>query len=545
MKFKKFDKTNLFVIFMITLCLIILISPLIQSKLIDGDDYIFHITRINSLIDTLRNGIFPIKIHTSIFNTYGYGYSFFYSNFFLYIPAILTLMGFKLINAYKLFLVFIFIMQAIISYYSSYTIIKNKVIAIIPTILILLSHNYILNTYYRFALGEMLAFAFLPLVIAGAYNLVYERFNKPSLLIIGFVGIVLTHVITTVIAVCFCVCFVLIHIKRIFHEKNFSKLILAALVVCALTAYYWIPLIEQITYQTLWLAFPMVYSSNKCIILFNLFDNSTFTLGSGIVFPIIIMSGLSIMGKHQSRSTEFLIFGMITALLSTNLFESFWRFSEKIFNIQFPWRVLGLATILLSFAIGIWVNDELESHHIKFSDSKVIMGVLLLFITNYYFALNQISYVLDMTTEIQEATYYNDPIALGYTQEYLPKNITDMDSDTNVFTTPNCAISSNGNLIFGLKQGLSFTFKTNGSAYYDIPFINYKGYQVTSTNDHNATSISASDNGLVRVYVNDQTLTSITVKYVGTSAQTIAYLISGTTLITVIGFVILRKRKRK
>jgi len=448
-------------------------------------------------------------------------------------------------TAYKIFLVFIFIMQAGTSYYSSYTIIKNKVIAVIPTILILLSHNYILNTYYRFALGEMLAFAFLPLVIAGMYNLVYERFNKPYLIIIGFVGIVLSHVITTVIAVCFCACFGLIHIKRIFQEKNFGKLILAALFVCALTAYYWIPLIEQFGYQTLWLTVPMVYSSDKLIILFNLFDNSTFTLGSGIVFPIVIMSGLLIIGKHKSRGFEFLIFGVFTALLSTNLFEWFWRFSQQIFNIQFPWRVLGLATILLSFAFGIWINETLENNHIKRDDLKVVIGILLLFITNYYFALNQIDYVLNTTTSTQEGAFYHNPIALGYTQEYLPKTITDFDSDTNVFDTPNCAIASNGNLVYGLKEGLTFSFKTNGSEYYDIPFISYKGYKVTSTNDHSATKVVPSDNGLVRVYVYDQTLTSITVEYVGTTAQYIAYLISGTTLIATIGFFILRKKKQK
>ncbi len=55
-----------------------------------------------------------------------------------------------------------------------------------------------LNLYVRLAVGETIAVAFLPLVVAGLYNLVTENFSKPYFLIIGLAGTCLSHLISTV-----------------------------------------------------------------------------------------------------------------------------------------------------------------------------------------------------------------------------------------------------------------------------------------------------------------------------------------------------------
>ena len=62
-----------------------------QDKTSIADDYLFHYARIQSITDSLKQGIFPVKIHFPMANTSGYGCGFFYPNLFLYIPAIINL----------------------------------------------------------------------------------------------------------------------------------------------------------------------------------------------------------------------------------------------------------------------------------------------------------------------------------------------------------------------------------------------------------------------------------------------------------------------
>ena len=52
-----------------------------------GSDDTFHLGRFYSLGMAIRNGIFPAQIRPILCYRYGYGEGFFYSDFFLYLPA--------------------------------------------------------------------------------------------------------------------------------------------------------------------------------------------------------------------------------------------------------------------------------------------------------------------------------------------------------------------------------------------------------------------------------------------------------------------------
>ena len=86
--------------------------------------------------------------------------------------------------------------------------------------LIATSFYFLTNVYYRFAVGEYLAMIFMPVLVAGMWDFVYNDFKNKKYIIIGMLGIVFSHTISIIIAVTFCIIFSLINIKIILKNPN-------------------------------------------------------------------------------------------------------------------------------------------------------------------------------------------------------------------------------------------------------------------------------------------------------------------------------------
>lgn len=74
-----------------------------QNGIYFHGDIAFHMGRIESLYLGLRNGIFPLKAHPSLANSFGYGEGSFYPDTILYFPALLQLAGVSLEGSFKIF----------------------------------------------------------------------------------------------------------------------------------------------------------------------------------------------------------------------------------------------------------------------------------------------------------------------------------------------------------------------------------------------------------------------------------------------------------
>lgn len=63
------------------------------------------------------------------------------------------------------------------SYISMKHISKNKIVSNMVAILIATSFYFFTNVYYRFAVGEYLAMIFMPVLVAGMWDFVYNDFK--------------------------------------------------------------------------------------------------------------------------------------------------------------------------------------------------------------------------------------------------------------------------------------------------------------------------------------------------------------------------------
>lgn len=211
-----------------------------------GDDLFFHKGRIDGLAESFKNGNYFPKINYSYLKGFGYATGIFYSEFFLVIPALLRVIGLSLSQVYIIFLVLITFATFLVSYLVRYSFDKVKNKSILFSILYTFSTYRIATMIRRGALGETLAFIFLPLVLLGIYHIIFKDSKKWYLLTLGMTCLVLSHLISTLIAIVFVGCLSIINGKVLYNERRrFYDLIKATVATIGLTIFYFVPIGEQ------------------------------------------------------------------------------------------------------------------------------------------------------------------------------------------------------------------------------------------------------------------------------------------------------------
>ena len=541
-KIKKILDENKVIILIAFFVVFTLSLPIMQKNLVVGDDYDYHISRIQSIEQMLRKCVFPVKVHTPLANTYGYGSGLFYSNLFLYIPAIICLFGVGLVSSYKIFIILMLSVMFFITYISIKNITEENKSALIGTMIIMLSRVLILNLYHRFALGEFLGYIFIVPVISGMYDYVYKEFKKPYLLFIGFVGLIHTHLISTLICIVFCLLYFLLNIKSTIKDlKKLLRLVLTAILVAIVTCSFWLPMCEAWTTQTYMFSLPWTNIGADEFRLIDLFGTERYSIGMVITLfmPLIIYG---ICDKNISKKTKtFILWLILFIVLIVNF--SFWKYTNKVSNIiQFKWRLLGIITVLSAITISLIVKEYSEKLNIKLE--FIMCGILII---SMYFSIefmnfdNAIGYI--KSAEEIQTEMYSLPTSIGGGKEYLPLEV-----NYEELKNPNQAISNLEEKIEIKKDNLKCEFEYKGdSTWIEIPYIYYKGYKANlekMSGEIINLEIDKSERGLVKVKTDDIPNGKIVVWYDGTMLQKVSYVISLIGIITCI-IILIRRYKIK
>ena len=211
--FDKLIERKWFVFTILTMIVIVASVPAFRNAVYDGHDLSFHLGRIQTIAEGLQEGQFPVRYDTNAWNGYGYISSIMYGNIFLYIPAVLYILGMPVFRAFNIYVVLVYVVTVGISYYSFKRLFNDSYWGIIATLLYTLVGYRIMNVYLRTAVGEFSAMAFLPLYVYGLY-LIYQK-GRCIPFIIATTGLIQTHILTTEMVAVFTLLFVVINIKEI------------------------------------------------------------------------------------------------------------------------------------------------------------------------------------------------------------------------------------------------------------------------------------------------------------------------------------------
>lgn len=433
---------------------VVLLSGLLTSMpyfcgfLNTGHDIGFHLERIIGMTGAMESGQFPVRLSTAFMPGYGFSVDMLYPELFLYIPAILCILGVSLMTSYKFLMILINLAVACVGYVSFRNLLRSDRMGLCCMLLYLLNPYRLVNMYCRAAVGEMLAQIFLPLLLWGVYELICGDQKKWWITVLAATGIIQSHIISVEISVLFVAAGVLIFIPyRLYRKtetpKNLGRRMLAmgkaAGMTILLNLWFLIPFLSHVgdDYYIKGQGTDMQNSALEIGDIFRLFveyEGSSTTevvnrqlfisIGPVLLLGIFVYSYYAFYRKSLDSWVKrignvCLGFGIVSCYLCSSAFpwnvvkDTDWLYS-LLGLIQFPWRFLAYASLFLSVVTAIAVIELLKDRR------QMIAGVLV--VLTFVMSVHCVDEYLDGKVLLQRKGNLTsfDTDVLDYYQEDTP-----------------------------------------------------------------------------------------------------------------------------
>lgn len=513
--------------------LVIFISyPIFQGSILYGHDINFHLYRIEGIKDGLLAGQFPVRIHPTHNNEYGYITASVYPELFLYIPAIFRLLGASNVLAYHIFLVFINAMTAICMYISAKGISRSRYVGCIAAIIYTYSTWRVMNLYYRAAIGETLAMVFFPLLFYGLYCLIKGNEKKWWIFTFACTGIFMSHMISTFVAAFVVVVFLAVFFKCMLQKSRFFALLKASITTVLLNAWFLVALFvyymrldlfikQQPENTNFWK--HAVFPTQLFQLLGTEFGTSnfvdsgiagemSFTLGVGVciclVLSIFYYFVFSKKNKDVFVSTMFCL-SLCFLFMATTLFP--WEFLQQyhIVNVfcgfmQFPWRFLSIASAMVVLVAAINLEDLITNILTR----KLVMAMaVIVSLIAFLFWAN--AYQTEVTPIVKKGYAISTSGSTGWEYEYFRTG-----TNLSLFNRNQYNVSDGVELVSYDKSGTNVTVYVDGGKegdWIEVPLLNYPGYKAKDDLG-NKLEVIDGNNNVVRVSLKDN-VTQVDVFY--------------------------------
>ena len=362
-----------------------------------GIDVGFHLTRIEGLKVELLRGQLPVKMQTIWCYGYGYPVSVYYGDLFLVIPAFLRMIGFSVQMSYNVLLFLINFATIAIAYWCCHQMCHNRVISYVCAMLYALMPYRLSDMYQRSALGETIAITFLPLIAFGiwavfTYEVKNEKYKKLWIpLILGFTGIIQSHILTCVLVAYVIIFVCILQIKKVFQKERFLVLVKTVIYTSLLNAWFVFPCIFSMEHLDISQPYKgkilIQYSGASLAELFTFWGkgNTTvkgigFCLGLGLLIYIYIWCKWN--KKMSKQGLFFWMLSLVTMFASTVYFP--WNklsvllgeYSGLVNKIQLPTRILGISAAMAMFCLCFALH-ELQLQNYK-KEMKYVAYILLM-----------------------------------------------------------------------------------------------------------------------------------------------------------------------
>ena len=362
--------------------------PLFSNYLYFGHDLDYHLQRITAMAAELSYGQFPVRLTTDSLNGYGYANPLCYCELFLTLPALLYNAWLPLRTCYQVYIFAVTLATAAIAYYSFGTITASRKLGLLGAGLYTLSCYRMVCIYVRAAVGEYTAIAFLPLILAGLYNIYTTekpRFAQWAPMAFGMAALVQCHLLSCELIALLLVVFCLLRLRETLRPARLLAWLKAALLALALSAWYFFPFLISTREINLMVNGPLIGKiqgqGTYLVQLFSPFgcgyggtadgtsNDMALTLGLPLAagFMLVIYCLLRRERWQQQETLRRMQtafgFAMLTLVLSLRVFPwdgvQNWlgRAAGKMAGMfQYPWRFLSLGTVLLCLAVLLAVQ---------------------------------------------------------------------------------------------------------------------------------------------------------------------------------------------
>jgi len=369
-----------------------------------------QVARVYEMGKALSDGVFPVRWVKDL--GYGYGYPIFnfYSPLPYYIGGALTLLGLDALLATKITFVIGILVSAVAMYFLAERFFGKK-IGVLAGLLYLYFPYHAVNIYVRGALGELFAYAFLPLVFLGLFKIHYAKINAqplksiiPSALLssMSIAFVVLSHNLSAFMLFLFIAIFIVVSI--ISSQEKLQRLIVyfTVLVFAFLfSAFYSVPAALESNFTNVnsqvgggaayydhFICLPQLWDSQwgfggsikGCV------DGLSFRLGKLNIGLLAISISVFIFFIRRIKQKNFIFlisFGFFLASIFMSLEQSrlIWERLPYIDFLQYPWRFLnftGLFMVVLLAYIFFLFEKTISVRSAMIYSILLIVGIFVL-----------------------------------------------------------------------------------------------------------------------------------------------------------------------
>lgn len=495
---------------LILLGIALLVSlPEMIGGYIYGHDIYFHLLRIDGIAQEIRLHHIPAKIHSLSLNGYGYPVSVYYGDIFLYFPAILRILGFSVVSAYKAYVFAINLSTTVISYLCFKKLFVKQNIAMIGTLVYVASAYRMLDIYVRAAVGEytaMMAFPLLALATCQIYTQEgkenWKEYRKNAIyLALGMSLLISSHVLSTEMVVFFLALICIVLLRKTLRVETLKVYGIAVGLTLLLTAYFAVPFLDYMLNvdvninHTLGNAVAKIQVYGAYIAQYFAFFERTFGVGSdtilgrmqltpGVVLMAALIFGIYLwgIGKANKRMKFYTGAALFALLIASNIFPWDWLAAHsKLFNmlaqVQYAWRYIGISTLFLTLLVCEQLSGIREETRLKWIQTAVVLTTVLMtcWITGDLF--DRVGVATGAMNSEPVDTYDTasiNPMKIG-TKEYVRAG-TDTEKLDGSYDAENLTVmqilSENG------SELLLYCETGDTSGHVEVPLLNYKGYHV-------------------------------------------------------------------
>lgn len=545
------------------------VIPLISPYLTDGFDLTFHLLRIEGLAEEFSQGQIPVRMQSIWMNGYGYPVSVFYGDLLLSIAGILRWIGFSLQGTYKIYVFFVGMLTFYIGWYSFDRIIKDWKIAIFGAFIYTIA-PYRLMSIYGGRVGAYSALVFFPLVFAGAYEiLVYEkkeRKNSWLILAAGITGVLQNHILSTEIVGLILGITCLIFWKKTFERSRFLDFIKAAGSAVAVNLMFLIPFLDymredlkvtgkgynghiQTNGAFISQILSFVPSEGISLSVVDGLKNHENVYAVGIFFIAALLiyfwvrkgieeEYLRKIGNYCSITGLLLLFMCTSWFPWDRIYDLNTVFAMLISRLQFPWRLMGAATLMLTVVICVvlklWKIKRTKSE--QYVLTAAFIGTSL---------LTAMIFLTGIAGEPQ--VYFPDAEAFSSFDigwgEYVPQG-----------TEPSAALMQEGKLWHNEmveihdaeKRGTTYTVSVSNLSQdvqtVELPMTYYKYYCAEDASTGGEILLGAGENGRIRLSLAGNYEGTVQVRFREPLLWCISECISLVGMIGIIWYIIRQKR---
>lgn len=476
--------------------------PMYAEFILDGHDFTFHLLRIEGIYQAMASGDFPVRLNPVQIAGYGYLSSTMYPQLFLYPVAFLRFLNVSIITCYKLLITLINVGTALIAYYAVKNITKSDKIGILMSFLYTFAAYRLIGLYMRCAIGEVMAMAFLPLVVWGVYECLWGG-RRWIVLTLGITGVLESHILSVEMCALFMILELLwwlVSRKKNNVKKRIIAGVKAVVAAVLLNLSFLVPFLYFSTQDLT--CFGMSNSAANSVVyfsqMFSLFlstrgisisrgttvNEMSLTVGTVLLVGLFVFFLWSGFDKDKEKAERTIgVHCAVYALLALYLSSWLMPWGAVVLRIsgvdkltaalQFVWRFLGIASLFMALCAAIGTVKVTEEK----KEWNWLIGVVITLCVVTTWSLFD-----DLTGyEIQ----YNNPMAaeamLDVDRLYLYSGI-DGNAYTRETAIPETANGTPAAYSGYRKQGTHINVHVEplqeGSDSLSFPLFYYPGYEI-------------------------------------------------------------------